>query len=71
MPKGTPAAVVGKLREASLAALTAGPTADKLRVLGAEPVAGDRMPSDRLPAFISSEISKWQTIIKQAGIRLD
>jgi tripartite-type tricarboxylate transporter receptor subunit TctC len=71
LPKGTPAAVVGKLREASLAALTAGPTADKLRVLGAEPVAGDRMPSDRLPAFISSEIAKWRTIIKEAGIRLD
>ena len=71
VPKGTSAAVVGKLREAALAALSAGPTQEKLRVLGAEPVAADRMPADRLPAFIASEIAKWRTIIKQAGIRLE
>ncbi len=71
VPKGTPTKVVGKLREASLAALAAGPTQEKLRVLGAEPVAADRMPADQLPAFIASEIAKWRTIIKQASIRLE
>ena len=71
VPKGTPAAIVGRLREASLAALAAEPTREKLRVLGAEPVADDRLPLDRLPGFVASEIAKWRTIIKQAGIRLE
>ena len=34
---------------------------------GGEPVAGDRMPSDRLPAFISSEIAKWQRSSSRPG----
>jgi tripartite-type tricarboxylate transporter receptor subunit TctC len=71
VPKGTPAAVVGKLREATLAALGDGPTQERLRVLGADPVPGDRMPLDRLPGFVAGEMAKWRTIIKQAGIRLD
>jgi tripartite-type tricarboxylate transporter receptor subunit TctC len=71
VPKGTPPAVVAKLREAALAALASAPTQEKLRVLGAEPVAGERMPADRLPGFIAGEIAKWRTIIKQAGIRLE
>ena len=40
-------------------------------MLGAEPVAGERMPADRLPGFIAGEIAKWRTIIKQTGIRLE
>ena len=71
VPKGTPAAIVGKLHDASVTALAAGPLQEKLRDLGAEPIAADRMPVDRLPAFIADEVAKWRTIIKQAGIRLD
>jgi tripartite-type tricarboxylate transporter receptor subunit TctC len=71
VPKGTPPEIVGKLREASLAALAAGPTREKLSGLGAEPVAADRLPLDRLPAFVAAEMAKWRTIIKQAGIRLE
>jgi tripartite-type tricarboxylate transporter receptor subunit TctC len=44
---------------------------EKLRALGAEPVAQDRMPPDRLPQFIAAEIGKWRAIIKKAGIRMD
>ncbi len=71
VPKGTPTEIVGKLREASLASLAAGPTREKLSGLGAEPVPADRMPLDRLPAFVAAEMAKWRTIIRQAGIRLE
>jgi len=34
-------------------------------------VPADRLPLDRLPAFVAAEMAKWRTIIKQAGIRLE
>ena len=71
LPKNTPAAVTARLYQATMAALAVPSLQEKLRVLGAEPVAADRMPPDRLPAFLASEIAKWRTIIKQAGIRLE
>ena len=71
VPKGTPADIVAKLREASLTALAVPATREKLSGLGAEPVPADRLPPDRLPAFVASEMAKWRTIIKQAGIRLE
>lgn len=71
LPKNTPAPIAARLHEATMAALANPSLQEKLRVLGAEPVAADRMPLDRLPAFLASEIAKWRTIIKQAGIRLE
>lgn len=71
LPKNTPPAIAARLNEATIAALADPSLQEKLRVLGAEPVAADRLPLDRLPAFLFSEIAKWRTIIKQAGIRLE
>jgi tripartite-type tricarboxylate transporter receptor subunit TctC len=71
LPKNTPPAIAARLNEATMVALALPSLQEKLRVLGAEPVAADRLPLDRLPAFLASEIAKWRTIIKQAGIRLE
>jgi tripartite-type tricarboxylate transporter receptor subunit TctC len=72
LPKNTPAPVVARLHQATMASLADAALQDKLRNLGAEPVVpADRMPLDRLPAFVAGEIAKWRTIIKQAGIKLD
>jgi tripartite-type tricarboxylate transporter receptor subunit TctC len=71
LPKNTPAPIVARLHQAATAALSDGAVQEKLRVLGAEPVTGDRMPADRLPGFVTGEVAKWRTIIKQAGIRLE
>jgi len=71
VPRGTPTEIVARLRAASETALAAGPTREKLSGLGAEPVPADRLPPDRLPAFVAAEMAKWRTIIKQAGIRLE
>jgi len=71
LPKRTPAPIVARLREATTTALADTAVQEKLRVLGAEPVTGERMPLDRLPAFVAGEMAKWRAIIKQAGIRLE
>jgi tripartite-type tricarboxylate transporter receptor subunit TctC len=71
LPRGTPAPIVARLREATTTALADAAVQEKLRVLGAEPVASGRMPLDRLPAFVTGEMAKWRTTIKQAGIRLE
>jgi tripartite-type tricarboxylate transporter receptor subunit TctC len=71
LPKSTPAPIVARLHEATVAALADGALQEKLRTLGAEPVSAERMPFDRLPAFVAAEVAKWRTIIKQAGIKLE
>ena len=71
LPKNTPAPIVERLHQAATAALADGAVQEKLRVLGAEPVAADRMPPDRLAGFVAGEVAQWRTIIKQAGIRLE
>ena len=71
LPKRTPAPIVARLREATTKALADTAVQEKLQALGAEPVPGDRMPLDRLPAFVAGEMAKWRAIIKQAGIRLE
>lgn len=71
VPKGTPAEIVARLRAASEAALAVPATREKLSGLGAEPVPADRLPPDRLPAFVAAEMAKWRTIIKGAGIKLE
>ncbi|MFO1158635.1 MAG: tripartite tricarboxylate transporter substrate binding protein [Reyranellaceae bacterium] len=71
LPRNTPPPIVARLHQATTTALADRPLQEKLRVLGAEPVAAERMPPDQLPTFIAAEIAKWRTIIKQAGIRLE
>jgi tripartite-type tricarboxylate transporter receptor subunit TctC len=71
LPKATPAPIVARLREATVASLADTAVQDKLRALGADPVDPNRMPLDRLPAFVAAEMDKWRATIKQAGIRLE
>lgn len=71
LPKGTPAAIVARLHTAALAALNVPAVQERLRQLGAEPMAGERNTLDRLPAFVDSEIAKWARIIKDANIKVE
>ena len=67
-PKGTPSAIVRRLRDAADAAIEAPGIQDRLRQIGAEPTP----PEDRSPAFLKTlvghEISKWSDAIKAAGL---
>ncbi|HEX2136511.1 MAG TPA: tripartite tricarboxylate transporter substrate binding protein [Microvirga sp.] len=66
LPAKTPQPVVAKLRDALVAAVREGATADKLLAAGIEP---ETSTPEELKAFVGSEIKKWADIVKTAGIQ--
>src|SRR5262249_50227508 len=65
-PAGTPADVLARLHDASVAALALPDMRDRLREQGAE-VVGSRQAE--LAAYVASEIPKWAALARQAGIK--
>jgi tripartite-type tricarboxylate transporter receptor subunit TctC len=69
LPKGTPAAIVQKLHNATVAAMGAPATEERLKEFGSVLVAPDRRSPEYLQKFIQSEIDKWAALIKAANIK--
>ena len=67
-PKGTPAAIVQKLNEAAIAAMTTPTVAAQLKKNGADIVSPDRRSPEYLQKFVATEIEKWAGPIKAAGL---
>ncbi len=67
-PKGTPAAIVRQLNEATVATLETPGVQTKLQAMGATVVAPARRSPEYLRQFVESEIAKWAAVIKAAGI---
>jgi tripartite-type tricarboxylate transporter receptor subunit TctC len=67
LPKGTPAAIVQKLHNATVAAMSAPATEERLREFGSVLVAPGRRSPEYLQKFIQSEI-EWAALIKAAKI---
>jgi len=67
-PKGTPAAIVRQLNEATVATLETPGVQIKLQGMGAAVVAPARRSPEYLRQFVESEIAKWAAVIKAAGI---
>jgi tripartite-type tricarboxylate transporter receptor subunit TctC len=68
MPKGTPAAIVKKLNDATIQAMNNPAVQDRMQELGVATVAAERRSPDYLQKFVESEIAKW---IEAAGISMD
>ncbi len=68
LPKGAPAAIVQRLNEASIAAMTTPAVQARLKELGADVVAPERRSPEFLQAFVVSEIEKWAGAIRAAGV---
>jgi tripartite-type tricarboxylate transporter receptor subunit TctC len=68
LPKGTPAPIVQKLHEASVAALNTPAVAARLKEVGADLVTPERRSPEYLQKFVESEIEKWAAPIKAAGV---
>jgi tripartite-type tricarboxylate transporter receptor subunit TctC len=67
VPKGTPAAVVGKLHAAYAEALKTVEVHDGLLGIGVEPVgAGPQAAS----ALFQKDVARWHEVVKAAGIEL-
>jgi tripartite-type tricarboxylate transporter receptor subunit TctC len=65
-PTGTPAPIVERLHDVTVAALAFPDVRDKLREQGAEVVGNS--PSE-LAAYVSAEIPKWAALARQAGVK--
>jgi tripartite-type tricarboxylate transporter receptor subunit TctC len=71
LPKGTPAAIVNKMHDATVAAMDTPAVRDQLQALGSVIVAPDRRSPDYLAGFVKSEIEKWAEPIRASGAILD
>ena len=67
-PAGTPHDVVVKLNQAFVAALNAPETKTRFAGLLAEPVAGS---PEQFGAFMKSELSKYEAVVKATGAKVD
>jgi tripartite-type tricarboxylate transporter receptor subunit TctC len=67
-PKGTPAPVLKRLHEATLAALDTPAVQKRLSEVGADVVGPERRSPEFLQTFVESDVKMWAGIIKAAGI---
>jgi tripartite-type tricarboxylate transporter receptor subunit TctC len=68
LPKGTPASIVEKLRQATIAAMDTPAVAQRFKDLGATMVPPEKRSTEYFKTFVGSEIAKWTTIVKAANI---
>jgi tripartite-type tricarboxylate transporter receptor subunit TctC len=68
LPKGTPMPIVQKLHAATIAAMQTPSVQERLTDIGATMVAPKRRSPEHLQKFVESEIERWRTLIKAAGI---
>jgi tripartite-type tricarboxylate transporter receptor subunit TctC len=67
-PAGTPAAILARLHNVTVAALALPDVRDKLREQGAEVVGNS--PAE-LAAYVAAEIPKWAALARQAGVKVE
>jgi tripartite-type tricarboxylate transporter receptor subunit TctC len=67
-PARTPKGIVDKLEAETARALKSPDVSERISALGAQPVGGT---SAEFAAFIAAEISKWQKVIRDAGVKLE
>jgi tripartite-type tricarboxylate transporter receptor subunit TctC len=65
-PAGTPAPILARLHDATVAALAMPEVRDQLREQGAEVVGNS--PAE-LAAYVAAEIPKWAALARQAGVK--
>jgi tripartite-type tricarboxylate transporter receptor subunit TctC len=68
LPKGTPAPIVQKLHDATIATITTPAVQARLREIGAEVVAPERRSPSYLGKFVVSEIARWAVPLTAAGV---
>jgi tripartite-type tricarboxylate transporter receptor subunit TctC len=70
-PKRTPEAIMRRLHDATVATIDTPAVVERLKEVGAIPVAPGRRSTDYLQTFVASEIAKNATPIRAAGITID
>jgi tripartite-type tricarboxylate transporter receptor subunit TctC len=67
-PKGTPKPVLERLNDALRSALRDDVVKQRLADLGAQPVPQSDVSPDALRRHLTSQVAKWGSVIKQAGL---
>lgn len=70
-PKGTPAAIVGKLEGAIDKVLNNPQVIERLKKSGASPIPADRRSTDYLKTLMVSEMDAWDKAVKASGIQIE
>ncbi len=68
LPKGTPAAIIEKLHDATVATMNSPAIRARLDEMGIDLVGPERRSGQYLHDFVKSEIDKWAGPIKAAGV---
>jgi tripartite-type tricarboxylate transporter receptor subunit TctC len=71
LPKGTPAAIVQKLHDATVATMNSPAISARLNEMGIDLVSPERRSAQYLHDFVKSEIDKWAGPIRAAGVTSD
>jgi tripartite-type tricarboxylate transporter receptor subunit TctC len=67
-PKGTPAAILAKLRDGVAQTLADPTTATKLATIGAELPLPKSQGGPSMQSLVASEVTRWNGIMKKAGV---
>jgi tripartite-type tricarboxylate transporter receptor subunit TctC len=70
-PKRTPALIVQKLHDATVAAMNSPSVQNRLRDIGVDLVAPERRSSEYLQKFVEKEIEMCAAAIKTANIKVE
>ena len=71
MPKGTPAPIIKRLRDATVEAMDTPSVQEQLLKSGSLVVAPERRSTEYLKRYVESEIAKNAAPIKAAGISME
>jgi tripartite-type tricarboxylate transporter receptor subunit TctC len=71
LPRNTPAPIVAKLHDATVAAMDSPAVRERLQGLGVSVVSPERRGSDYLAQLVSNELAKWAAPIKASGAAAD
>jgi tripartite-type tricarboxylate transporter receptor subunit TctC len=71
VPRSTPAAIVKKLHDATIAALETPSLEQRLAEIAVNVVAPERRSSAYLADFVAREIERWAAPIKASGISVE
>ena len=71
LPKGTPATIVRKLHDATVASMDTPAVQSRMREIGADLVTSERRSPDYLKKFVEAETKKLAAPIKASGASID
>jgi tripartite-type tricarboxylate transporter receptor subunit TctC len=71
LPKGTPADIVGKLKDATHAAMESPAVKTRMTEIGVTNVAPDRRSPEYLAKFVADEVKRWEGPIVAGGLQVD